>query len=479
MANIQTAAAYIRVSTDDQVEFSPDAQLKAIKKYCKDNGILLDNAHIYIDQGISGRKADKRPAFQEMIKHAKKKEFNVILVHKFDRFARSREDSVVYKSLLKRECNIRVVSITESIEDDKFSVILEAMLEAMAEYYSLNLSDEVKKGMTEKAQRGEYQSTPPFGYEMKDKKLVIIEDEAKAIRLVFEDFLNGQGFLQIAKKLNDLGYLTHRGNKFENRTIEYILNNPVYCGMARWTPTGKIRRNYKCEDTLIVDSEHEPIIDKKTFELTQQKLAERKEITRKHYKGANPQNLHWLNGLVRCKICGCTFVRNQKQYYNCNGYTKGKCPTSQNIKIELIEQAILNQLKHDFSKATKLVNRCKTVSNTDVDIILSQLEKLPEKKARAKEAYLNGIDTLEEYKQNKKLIENQKALLEKQLKQFKNPVKNITKELKEQIRTVYEILVDPNVDMQKKYDISHLIIDSITFEKATGTLFLTYKYQMQ
>ena len=150
MANIQTAAAYIRVSTDDQVEFSPDAQLKAIKKYCKDNGILLDNAHIYIDQGISGRKADKRPAFQEMIKHAKKKEFNVILVHKFDRFARSREDSVVYKSLLKRECNIKVISITESIEDDKFSVILEAMLEAMAEYYSLNLSDEVKKGMTEK-----------------------------------------------------------------------------------------------------------------------------------------------------------------------------------------------------------------------------------------------------------------------------------------------------------------------------------------
>lgn len=476
---MQTAAAYIRVSTDDQVEFSPDAQLKAIKKYCKDNDILLDNTHIYIDQGISGRKADKRPAFQEMIKHAKKKEFNVILVHKFDRFARSREDSVVYKSLLKKECNIRVVSITESIEDDKFSVILEAMLEAMAEYYSLNLSDEVKKGMTEKAQRGEYQSSPPFGYEMKDKKLVILEDEAKAIKLVFEDFLNGQGFLQIAKKLNNLGYLTHRGNKFENRTIEYILNNPVYCGMARWTPTGKIRRNYKCEDTLIVESNHEAIIDKKTFELTQQKLAERKEITRKFYKGANPQNLHWLNGLVRCKICGCTFVRNQKLYYNCNGYVKGKCPTSQNIKIELIEQAILNQLKHDFSKATKLVNRCKTVSNTDVDIILSQLEKLPEKEARAKEAYLNGIDSLEEYKQNKKLIENQKALLEKQLKQYKNPVKNITKDLKEQIKTVYEILVDPNVDMQKKYDISHLIIDSITFEKATATLFLTYKYQMQ
>lgn len=138
-------ACYLRVSTEDQVEFSPDAQLKAIQNYCNQNNISLDREHIFKDEGISGRKADKRPGFQDMIKHAKKKEFDVILVHKFDRFARSREDSVVYKSLLKKECGIRVISITESIEDDKFSVILEAMLEAMAEYYSLNLSDEVKK----------------------------------------------------------------------------------------------------------------------------------------------------------------------------------------------------------------------------------------------------------------------------------------------------------------------------------------------
>ena len=79
------------------------------------------------------------------------KPFDVILVHKFDRFARNREDSVVYKSLLRSELGIQVLSITENIGDDKMSVIIESMLEAMAEYYSLNLSDEVKKGMSEKA----------------------------------------------------------------------------------------------------------------------------------------------------------------------------------------------------------------------------------------------------------------------------------------------------------------------------------------
>ena len=138
----QYGACYIRVSTDDQTEFSPDAQLRALKEYARKNNILLTKQHIFIDEGISGKRADKRPEFMRMIAMAKSKPkpFDVILVHKFDRFARSREDSVVYKSLLKKEANIKVTSITETIEDDKFSVILEAMLEAMAEYYSLKFS---------------------------------------------------------------------------------------------------------------------------------------------------------------------------------------------------------------------------------------------------------------------------------------------------------------------------------------------------
>ena len=98
------AAAYIRVSTDDQLEFSLDAQIKALKDYAKRNDMIILNEHIYADEGISGKRADKRPAFMKMIATSKKKPrpFDVILVHKFDRFARSREDSVVYKSMLKR-----------------------------------------------------------------------------------------------------------------------------------------------------------------------------------------------------------------------------------------------------------------------------------------------------------------------------------------------------------------------------------------
>ena len=172
---------YVRVSTDEQARdgYSIEAQMKAIKDYALKNNIFIDNQFIFKDEGISGKRANKRPAFMEMIKQAKMtpKQFDVILVHKFDRFARNREDSVVYKSLLRKEFGINVISICEPLDpDDKMSVILEAFLEAMAEYYSLNLSDEVKKGQLEKHNKGELQTRPSYGYDVlkNENKLILV-----------------------------------------------------------------------------------------------------------------------------------------------------------------------------------------------------------------------------------------------------------------------------------------------------------------
>ena len=164
METWQEAACYIRVSTEDQTEYSPEAQRRALEHYARQHQLTISPEHVYIDAGISGRRAETRPAFMAMIAAAKKRPppFSVILVHKFDRFARNREDSIVYKSMLRRQCGVQVVSITEHLEDDKMSLILEAMLEAMAEYYSINLGDEVRKGMREKARRGELQTAPPL-----------------------------------------------------------------------------------------------------------------------------------------------------------------------------------------------------------------------------------------------------------------------------------------------------------------------------
>ncbi len=165
---MQTAAAYIRVSTEDQTEYSPDSQRSKLKEYAAAHDLLLPEPFIYLDEGISGRSAEKRPAFLQMIGTAKQKPrpFDLILVWKFSRFARSRQDSILYKSMLRKECGIDVVSITEQLSGDPTSILVEALLEAMDEYYSINLSQEVRRGMNEKFSRGGVVSVPPFGYRM-------------------------------------------------------------------------------------------------------------------------------------------------------------------------------------------------------------------------------------------------------------------------------------------------------------------------
>ena len=480
---IQNGACYIRVSTDDQTEFSPDAQLKAIKAYAKKNNIILTKEHIFIDEGISGKRADKRPAFQLMIATAKSKPtpFDVILVHKFDRFARSREDSVVYKSLLKKEAGVKVVSITEYIEDDKFSVILEAMLEAMAEYYSLNLADEVKKGMTEKAERGGYQSTPPFGYAMENKKLVIIEDEAKMIRFIFEKYSSREmGMRAIAVYMNDLGFRSKRGNLFENRSIEYILNNPVYLGKARWTPTGRTRRNYHNPDSIIADSDHEPIITQELWDKAQEAHRENKELFKYRVKN-NSERVTWLQGLVFCNSCGKSLVRSNGFYYQCNGYSKGQCKVSNFIKYTALEEMVLSELKTTFTSPIGLhivPKPSDTQNKNEFDLLERQINGFENKFVRIKTAYQDGIDTLEEYKETKTYLETEREKLIRKLNDLKTALLTVPvdeKTIDKRIEDVYTLLIDETIDIDLKYNASHFLIDKVVFDKPSKTLKLQYK----
>lgn len=463
------AAVYIRVSTDSQTEYSPDAQLKAIKEYAKKHDIEIDPRYIFKDEGISGRKAEKRPAFMEMIKIAKSKPspFNKILVHKFDRFARNREDSIVYKSLLKKECKVDVVSITEDFGEDKFSVILEAMLEAMAEYYSLNLSDEVLKGMTEKAQRGEIQQVAPYGYINNNKTLEINEDEAKIVKLVYNDFLNGLGFKKIANKLNSMSITTKRGNKWEVRTIEYMLRNPIYKGYVMWVPGSKnswdFFYRYKTNNAIIKKGNFKAIIDEKTFDKVNTIIEQNKSL----YKYKKPEKkTRWISRLVKCSNCGKTLTT-QTQGLQCIGYSHGVCDESHFVKYEIIENAILEQIKKNYNDP---INVHYVSSETDeIDIINKKIKQLNEKLERSKELYLDGIDTKEEYKQTKEKIE-------KQLKELKKPIeKKPVKELNLKAKEIYDIIINREVNENIKYTAIHSLIDYVVYDKKNDTIDIYYK----
>ncbi len=180
------AYGYVRVSTDKQEELSPDSQEKLLREYAAKNNIII--LKVFFEIGISGRKADKRPEFQKMIGLAKSSDHpvDVILVWKFSRFARNQEESIVYKSLLRKQSNVDVVSVSEPLIDGPFGSLIERIIEWMDEYYSIRLSGEVLRGMRiiewmdeyysirlsgevlrgmkEKATKKGYQMSPPFGY---------------------------------------------------------------------------------------------------------------------------------------------------------------------------------------------------------------------------------------------------------------------------------------------------------------------------
>ena len=160
--------------------------------YADAHQILLPEKYIYLDEGISGRHARTRPAFMRMISDAKEKPrpFDVILLWKFSRFARNRQDSILYKSMLRKECGIEVISITEQLSKDPTSILIEALLEAMDEYYSLNLAEEVRRGMNEKFSRGGVVSVPPFGYRMGDGRFVPDPEKASLIPQIFKAALS-------------------------------------------------------------------------------------------------------------------------------------------------------------------------------------------------------------------------------------------------------------------------------------------------
>jgi DNA invertase Pin-like site-specific DNA recombinase len=270
----KTVAAYIRVSTEDQLEFSPDSQLKKIQEYVKGRGLVLPESYVFMDEGISGREARNRPAFMRMIRMAKEtpRPYDQILVWKFSRFARNRQDSIFYKSMLRRECGIQVISITEQLSEDPTSILIEALLEAMDEYYSVNLAQEVIRGMNEKFSRGGVVNPPPFGYRMGDGIYEPDEECAPYVSGIFRLFLSGLSCKEIAAELNARGIRTSRGNLFQARSIRYILQNPVYTGSLRRHIDGKNQESFQ-----LVRSDHMPLVSKEMFELTQKEIGKIKE----------------------------------------------------------------------------------------------------------------------------------------------------------------------------------------------------------
>ena len=284
--NALNAVLYCRYSSTQQTENSIDGQLRECRRFADYHGYKIIGE--YIDRAKSGTSVEQRDDFLRMVGDAKKQQFAFVIVYRFDRFARNRYDSVVYKRQLAIS-GVRVISATEAVADGPDGAILEAMYEAMDESYSRRLSAITLRGIQEATRKGIWCSAIPFGYRTEDKRLIIDEKEATAVREIYTQYAEGKTKSEIAKWLNDHGYRTRHGKQFTCNNFNTILSNPAYTGRA------------KCRD---IDIETPAIIDKELYETVQKKLAQnapaRGKKTDKRYFA--------LTGKLYCGLCGCAMI---------------------------------------------------------------------------------------------------------------------------------------------------------------------------
>lgn len=463
--DLRIGALYIRVSTHEQDELSPDAQKRLLLDYAKNNGIVVPKEFIYIES-VSGRNVKNRKEFQKMIALAKSKEhpFDVILVWKFSRFARNQEESIVYKSMLKKD-SVDVVSISEPVIDGPFGSLIERIIEWMDEYYSIRLSGEVLRGMNEKALKQGYQTTPPLGYNAvgEGRPFVINEEEFKVVSYIMSQYDDySQDATAIARKCNDLGYRTKRGNLFERRNIDYILRNPFYAGTVNWN--GKS-----------FEGSHEVRYTKEQLE-SRVKLMDARRRPLKHRNISTCK--HWLSGLIKCSICGSTLSytgNNKCPYFQCWKYAKGMHKTSCAISVKKMEGLVIEYFEELLKgKDFQYIQKAAPANDgAELEALKQELSRLSVREQRIKLAYENEVDTLEEYKKNKQRLQKQRETLLEEISSLESEVPAApSKEYAlSKIENVYDMLQDPDVSYDVKGNFIRTVVDQIVFDKDSGKIY--------
>ena len=299
------------------------------------------------------------------------------------------------------------------------------------------------------------------------------ETSAPIVQMIYEDYLAGMPVRQIASKLNGMGVTSKHGNPFENRTIEYILTNPVYIGKIRRSTTGDRSDRFHEHDEC-VDGQHQPLVAQETYEAVQAKRADTKKMYKKYARHDQPVQF-MLKGLVRCDACGATLVMSSAGgYLQCHNYGRGKCKISHAISVHKINRIVLDQIREDLADPAFSTRIEKKYTPKPIDSPLPALiEKEERKLLRIREAFEAGIDTLDEYRQSKQRITESIESLRAQLSASAPPAID-TNAFIGQVRTSLETLSDPNASEIIKNMTLRTIAERVIFMKPSGRIEIVY-----
>lgn len=386
-----SAVIYARYSSSGQREESIVGQLRDCHAYAERNGLTI--VQEYTDSALTGT-SDKRPAFQQMIVDSKKRRFDVVLVWKIDRFARNRYDSAMYRKILS-DNGVKVISVMENISDRPEGIILEGLMESLAEYYSANLAENVKRGLYDSALERKILSRPTFGYRRgTDGRYEIDENQAAIVRRVFNEYADGKPYMEIISDLNAQGIRSGHGNEFTNNSLRKMLRNEKYIGV------------YRYKDILDPNG-IPPIVDRELFDRVQAEL-KRRSFTRKRKTPVDGE-AYLLTGKLFCGHCGKPIVGESVRkrdgtiyrYYTCtgtktvsrNGCTKKRVSKDwiENEVIRIITDEVLTDTFIDLMVAEVMRFQESAEVNRPVAILSDRLSEVKKKIANMIRAIQSGI----------------------------------------------------------------------------------------
>lgn len=375
---------YARYSSENQREESIDGQLRECTAFAQHNDIQIVGE--YIDRAFSA-KTDNRPSFQKMIKDSAKGEFDVIIVWKLDRFARNRYDSAHYKNILKKN-GVKVVSATEAISSGAEGIILESVLEGMAEYYSAELAEKVSRGMKENALKCKYNGgSVPLGYYIDESKHFQIDSSvAPFVVECFEHYADGMTMKQLRDELNMKGVKNSRGGKLSIDVISRMLTNRKYLG------------EYTFQDITIKDG-IPAIVSTSLFEKVQDRLTKTKKAPSSH----KADDDYILTTKLFCGKCksfmvgeSVTNAQGKKyRYYKCVNHKKHQGCDMKSIRKDLIENMTIKYIR-EFLNDEDLIN---TLIDLAYDAQHKENEQLPllrKQLAQTEKGIKNIVDAIEQ-----------------------------------------------------------------------------------
>lgn len=419
---VKTACIYARYSSSNQTEQSIEGQLRVCREFCNRHNIRI--VEIYTDRATSASKdIEKRVSFLKMIKDSEKGNFDAVIVYKLDRFARSRYDSATYKYRLRKN-GVQLISATENISNDPEGIILESVLEGMAEFYSAELSQKIHRGLRESAYKhNSIGGQIPLGYKTEGKKLVIDEETAPIVREAFEMYAEGHSVADICRTFNARGYKTSKGTRFGKSSFSKIFRNEKYIGVYQF-------HDYRAEDAIPA------LIDRKTYNLVQARL----KTVGKAPGQFKAKHIYLLSGKLYCGHCGSKMNGNCNTgdyvYYECYGKKNlHKDCHKRNLRKDFIEDIVVRDALslltperiEEIATVAIQTNTYEVETTTDIPAIRGRLHETKLSLENITKAIEGGLAPETLVKRMVEL-EKEKKVLEGELKKEEKGVAYLDKE---------------------------------------------------